>query len=84
MANKWNGKFFSDLADREIATAGGSIIAVLTATGANTIPSDPKVWWTLVGIPVIVTFLKGVVMNAASGTDVAPSASLFGVSSNGG
>lgn len=80
--SKWNSKFFSDLADREIATAGGAVIAVLTATGADTVPNDPKVWWTLVGIPVVVTFLKGLVMNATSGTDTAPSASLFGVSSN--
>lgn len=81
--SKWNSKFFGDLADREIATAGGAVIAVLTATGADTIPSDPKVWWTLVGIPVVVTFLKAIVMNASTGTETAPSASLFNTSSNG-
>jgi hypothetical protein len=82
MANKWDGRFWADLGDREVASIGSTVIAVLTGAGANVIPNDPKVWWTLVGIPAVVTFLKGVVMNASNGSADQPTSSLVNVTSN--
>lgn len=80
--NKWGKRFWGDVAEREVALGGSAAIGVLTANGADVLHPDPQVWLTLVVVPLAVNFLKCVVVNAKAGSDVAPSASLAGVTSN--
>lgn len=62
---KWTKKFWQDLAERVGATAVGGLLAVLTGSASGAIPNEPKVWWVVVGVPTVVSLLKGLLANMA-------------------
>lgn len=77
--NKWGGRFWADLAERTGATFVGALIAMLTADGSGAVSGSPEQWWLLVGLPTLLSLLKGLLRNL-QGPE--PTASLVGVTSN--
>lgn len=71
-SKKWSSTFWADLAERVGATAIGALLAVITGSATDAIPNDPAVWWSVVGVPVVVSLLKGLLANMA-GPDSGPS-----------
>lgn len=74
--SKWSRTFWADLAERVGATAIGALIAVLAGSSAGAIPNDPAVWWSVIGVPTVVSLLKGIMANLAnpeSGPSLLPS-----------
>lgn len=61
--NKWTKKFLVDLAERVGATFVGALIAVFSADQSGTIVGSPEQWWVLVGLPTLLSLLKGVLAN---------------------
>ena len=66
MPKKWSKAFWQDLAERVGATAIGALLAVITGSQTGAIPNDPAVWWTVVGVPSLVSLLKGLLANMAA------------------
>jgi hypothetical protein len=65
-SNKWTKKFLVDLAERVGATFVGALIAVFSADQSGTIIGSPEQWWILVGLPTLLSLLKGVAANFAA------------------
>lgn len=65
MSNKWSKEFWADLAERVGATAIGALLAVVAGSTTGAIPNDPAVWWSVVGVPTVVSLLKGLLANMA-------------------
>lgn len=77
--NKWGKSFWIDLGERALATALGGLLAVLTLTSQTPIDwGDGTVVWTVLGVPVAVSIIKGLLANLPG---TVPSSSLAGVSS---
>jgi hypothetical protein len=73
---KWSQTFWADLAERVGATAIGALLAVFAGSQAGAIPNDPAAWWAVVGVPVVVSLLKGLLANLqdpSSGPSLLPS-----------
>jgi len=66
MTKKWSKTYWADLAERVGATAIGALLAVITGSSTGAIPNDPAVWWTVVGVPTLVSLLKGLLANLAA------------------
>jgi hypothetical protein len=66
MSKKWSKTFWSDLAERVGATAVGALLAVVAGSQSGAIPNDPAVWWSVIGVPVVVSLLKGLLANLSS------------------
>lgn len=64
--NKWSKAYWQDLAERVGASAIGGLLAALTGNWSGAIPNDPAVWWTVVGVPAVVSLLKGLLANMAN------------------
>lgn len=65
--NKWSGEFFADLAERVVATFLGALLAVVTLTSQTPIDwSDGQVVWTVLGVPTLVSLIKGLLANLAN------------------
>jgi hypothetical protein len=80
-ANKWGKQYWTDLAERVGATLIGAILSALTVTGTTSVDwSDGEIVWAIIGVPTLVSLLKGLLMNLGGGL---PSASLANVSSLG-
>lgn len=75
---KWTTAYWSDLAERVGATFIGALIAMLTADASGAISGSPQQWWLIVGLPTVLSALKGLLMNLKSGD---PSASMVDTSS---
>ena len=74
--SKWSRTFWADLAERVGATAIGALLAVVAGSQSGAIPNDPAVWWSVIGVPVVVSLLKGLMANLAdpeSGPSLLPS-----------
>lgn len=65
MAAKWSKTYWADLAERVGSTAIGALLAVITGSSTGAIPNDPAVWWTVIGVPTVVSLLKGLLANMA-------------------
>lgn len=65
MSKKWSRTFWEDLLERVGATAIGALVTALVGNWSGVIPSDPKVWWTFVGLPTLLSLLKGLGANMA-------------------
>jgi hypothetical protein len=65
--NKWSREYWADLAERVGATAIGALLAVVAGSTSGAIPNDPAVWWSMIGVPVVVSLLKGLLANMADG-----------------
>jgi ABC-type amino acid transport system permease subunit len=62
--NKWTKAFWVDLAERVGATFLGAVLGLLTLSGTTTV--DWTNWnyiWTVVGLPVAFSLLKGLLAN---------------------
>jgi hypothetical protein len=74
--NKWSKAFFIDLAERVGATFVGALLATLTLVGATPVDwSDGQAVWAVLGVPTVVSLLKGLLANLASpesGASVVP------------
>lgn len=64
--NKWNKKFWVDLGERVGATFVGALIAVFSADQSGTIVGNADQWWLLVGLPTLLSALKGLAANLAA------------------
>lgn len=76
MSKKWSGAFWADLAERVGSTAIGALLAVIAGSTSGAIPNDPAVWWSVVGVPTVVSLLKGLLANMTnpeSGPSLLPS-----------
>lgn len=74
--SKWSGTFWADLAERVGSTAIYGLIAVLTGDASGAVPNEPKVWWVVVGLPTVLSLLKGILANLKnpeSGPSLLPS-----------
>jgi hypothetical protein len=65
MGTKWSKTYWADLAERVGTTIIYGLIAVLTGDATGAVPNDPKVWWTVVGLPAVLALLKGLLANLA-------------------
>lgn len=76
---KWGKAFWADLAERVGSTLVGALLGVFTLTGTTPIDwSDGKVVWTILGVPTVVSLLKGLLSNLPGDL---PSSSVVGVTS---
>lgn len=64
--SKWSREYWADLAERVGATVIGALLAVVAGSTSGAIPNDPAVWWTVVGVPTVVSLLKGLLANMAN------------------
>lgn len=79
--SKWGRKYWADLGERVGATAIGAVLAALTVTGTTPVDwSDGDVVWAIIGVPTLVSALKGLLMNLGGSE---PTASVVDVTSNG-
>lgn len=82
MASKWGKKFWEDLGERVGATAVGAALGALTTVEATPVDwTDTKVVWSIIGVPTVISLLKGLLKNLTS-SSAEPTASLVGVSSD--
>jgi hypothetical protein len=75
MTAKWSKTYWADLAERVAATFVGALIAMLTADGTGVVSGNPRQWWLIVGLPTVLSLLKGLAANLAhpdSGPSVLP------------
>jgi len=64
--SKWSRTFWADLAERVGSTAIGALLAVIAGSSSGAISNDPAVWWAVVGVPTVVSLLKGLMANLAN------------------
>lgn len=76
---KWGRKYWKDLGERTGATLIGALITMLTADASGVISGNPQQWWLIVGLPTVLSGLKGLLVNFG-GTQ--PTASVVDVTSN--
>lgn len=77
--NKWSGAYFQDLIERVVATGIAALLALITADSTGVVVGSGEQYLTLIGIPMLVSLLKGLLVNLPD--TALPSASLVGVSS---
>lgn len=74
--NKWSKQFWVDLAERVGSTFVGALLAAITLTGATSVDwSNGAAIWAVLGVPTVVSFLKGLLANLAdpeSGASLVP------------
>lgn len=58
--------FLRDLAERVATTAIYGVIAMLTADASGVVSGDPRQWWLVVGLPTVLSLLKGVLSGMAA------------------
>lgn len=76
--NKWGKAYWVDLAERVGSTLVYSLITLLTANSVTSI--TPELAWVIVGLPTILSLLKGLGSNMRGAE---PSASIANVDSYG-
>jgi hypothetical protein len=62
--SNWSRRFWADLAERTVTTAGTGVITMLTADSAGIVSGDARQWWVIVGLPAVLSVVKGIVANA--------------------
>lgn len=76
MTNKWSTEFWIDLSERVVATFLGALLTVFTVTQTTPLDwSDGAVVWTVLGVPTLVSLIKGLLANLAdpaSGASAVP------------
>lgn len=74
MDNKWSVAYFADLGERVASTAIYGVITLLTANAVTDI--NVELGWTIVGLPTVLSLLKGLLANlkdSESGASLLPS-----------
>lgn len=61
--NKWSKDFWIDLGERAGATLIGALITMLTADQSGAITGNTQQWWLFVGLPTVLSVLKGLGAN---------------------
>lgn len=80
-SNKWGSQYWIDLAERVGSTLVYALITALTVTSTTPVDwSDGNVIWLILGLPTVLSFLKGLAANLPGNQ---PSASVVNVTSNG-
>lgn len=80
-SSKWNRKYWTDLGERVGSTFVGALFGAFTVTGTTPVDwSDEKVMWAILGVPTVVSLLKGLLVNLGGSE---PTASVVNVTSNG-
>lgn len=65
--NKWSKSFWVDLAERVGATFVGALLALITTAANTSIEWDnPAYFWPILGVPTVVSLLKGLLANLAA------------------
>jgi hypothetical protein len=79
--SKWGKKYWTDLAERVGSTAVGAVLSTLVVTGSTPVDwADEKVVWAIIGVPTLVSLLKGLLVNLGGNE---PTASVVNVTSTG-
>ena len=79
--NKWGREYWIDLGERVGATFIGALLTVFTVTGATPLDwTDSAAVWAILGVPTLVSFLKGILVNLGGAE---PTASVANVTSTG-
>jgi hypothetical protein len=76
MSAKWSKTFWADLGERVGATFIGALVTMLTADSSGVVSGSPRQWWLIVGLPTVLSLLKGIGANMAdseSGPSLLPS-----------
>lgn len=61
---KWNRTFWQDLGERVAATFIGALLATLVLVEGTKVDwTDAQAVWTVLGVPTLVSLLKGLAMN---------------------
>ena len=82
MSNKWSKEFWVDLAERVGSTFVGALLATFALTEATPVDwSDAQAVWLVLGVPTLVSLLKGLSANLAGGQNADPTASVVKVDS---
>lgn len=74
--SKWSRTYWTDLAERTVASALGGVLTMLGLSVADLLASTPEAWVTVVGIPAATALVKGLLANLAdptSGPSAVPS-----------
>lgn len=75
--NRWSRRYFADLAERVLSTFLAALLGAITLTGATPVDwSDSRAMWAVLGVPTVVTLIKGLLANLAnaeSGASALPS-----------
>lgn len=75
--NKWGKDYWIDLGERVGSTLVYGLITLLAAN--NITDLDPETAWAIVGLPTVLSALKGLAVNLK---DDVPTASIVGVTSD--
>jgi len=79
--SKWGKKYWQDLGERVGATFVGALIGAFALTGTTPVDwSDGKAIWAVLGVPTVVSLLKGLLVNLGGEE---PTASVVNVTSTG-
>ena len=76
MRKNWSRTYWEDLLERVGATAIGALLTALTGNWSGVLPHDARAWWLVIGLPTLVSLLKGLAANMAdptSGPSLLPS-----------
>lgn len=65
-STKWTKKFALDLTERVLSTLLYGVIAMLTADANGVISGSAQQWWLVVGLPTVLSLVKGVLANLAA------------------
>lgn len=67
-STKWDKAFLADLLERVGSTFLGALLTVLTVTGSTLVDwSNGQVVWAILGVPTLVSLVKGLLANLANG-----------------
>lgn len=67
VTNKWSSAFWVDLGERVGATFLGALLTVLTADQSGAIAGSAQQWWLLLGLPTVLSLIKGLLANLKDG-----------------
>jgi uncharacterized membrane protein len=66
MSTKWTKKFAVDLLERVLTTALYGVVTMLTADQSGVVSGNAQQWWLVVGLPTVLSLIKGVLANLAA------------------